>query len=672
MHPVPRTGLAVAAVGAAFVAGMAIKSPAASPTDGSPPIRLVNADLRPAESCDALLRWYVDRGVQRVTPWGWDVSRIYTLEDAAAGLPDGAVAAKGSAPAPSATSPSGTGTNVQETGVDEPDVVKTDGRLLVRVSDGTTLEVYDVTGTEPSRIGSMALTGFESPELLLVGDRVVVVGRDFGVAEGRLGQGTRTMVVDISDPTAPSLVRTSTYDSSYVTARQHGDVVRLVVSTGLPQLDFVQPGMLRSEGTALVKNEAVVRASTIDDWLPHVTTVDADGRTTTSRAADCDDVAIPAEDAGLGTVAVVGFDVATPETTEVTAVTTPSETVYVSADHLYLASSAYRLGWETCCWDVPQPRSSTPSSVADEGTTYLYGFELDGAATTYAASGSVVGTIEDRWSMDESDGVLRVAVGPTTFPDSANAIVTLRQSGSELVELGRVAGLGAGEQIKAMRWFDDLAVMVTFRQTDPFYAIDLTDPATPRLLGELKIPGYSSYLHPLGDHRMIGIGSSADPATGAVTGAKSSLFDVHDVTAPRELDSVDYGPGTMPQAELDPRQFTWLPDRRTALTVIDSYEGRAYVSVLRVDESTITNQMVPVDSSRRSPGAAAGRTRRARRRHGVVLPPWLRRDEVPSRNHGSRHVTSHACAATSDPSTTSSRRRPPMRCTRRPSSSCAR
>ena len=608
MHPVPRTGLAVAAVGAAFVAGMSMRSPATphvGPHAGPDPIRLVNADLRPAASCDALLQWYVERGLQRVTPWGWDVSRIYTLEDAAAGLPEGAVAA--AAPAPSAASASGTGTNVQETGVDEPDVVKTDGRLLVRVTDQGSLAVYDVTGAEPVQVGSMSLVGFESPELLLAGDRVVVVGFSANIAEGRIGQGTRVAVVDIADPAAPSVVRTSTYDSSYVTARQHGDVVRLVVSAGLPQLEFVQPGMVpgdaTGEGAALAKNEAVVRASTIDDWLPHVTTEDVDGRTSTSRVADCDDVAIPAADSGLGTVAVVGFDVATPDTTDVTAVTTPSETVYVSADHLYLAGSAYRFGWEMCCWDVPQPEAASPTSTgqpADEGTTYLYGFDLDGAATTYAASGSVVGTIEDRWSMDESDGVLRVAVGPTTLPDSSNAIVTLRQSGSDLVELGRVSGLGAGEQIKAMRWFDDLAVMVTFRQTDPFYAIDLTDPAAPRLLGELKIPGYSSYLHPLGDHRMIGVGSTADPATGVVTGAKSSLFDVHDVTAPRELDTVTYPAGTTPQAELDPRQFTWLPDRRTALTVISGgYDGRTgYVSVLQVDDSKLTDRLVPLPDGR--------------------------------------------------------------------------
>jgi hypothetical protein len=94
---------------------------------------------------------------------------------------------------------------------------------------------------------------------------------------------------------------------------------------------------------------------------------------------------------------------------------------------------------------------------------------------------------------------------------------------------------------------------------------------------------------------MIGIGSAADQQTGIVSGAKASLFDVHDVTAPRELDTVDYGPGTMAQAEYDPRQFTWLPDSRTALTVVASgYDGTAYVSVLHVDDSTMSTTNVPL------------------------------------------------------------------------------
>ena len=596
MHQLARTGLAVAAagaLGAAFAAGVSFGSsgPTAGedrrpPTEGTD-LRLVNADLRPAASCDELLRWYVDHGVDRVTPYGWDFLRIYTMAETA-GSPRAAQPAE-------ATS-SDTGTNVQEAGVDEPDVVKTDGSLLVRIVDDSTMVVYDVTGTEPVRVGSLPLDTMFSPELLLVGDRVVVIGRDPAAAKGRVTPGTRVLVVDVADPSAPTVVRESAYDSTLVTARQHGDVVRLVVSTGLPALDFAEPGFFRREATSLETNQDVVRASSIDDWLPHVTTVGPDGTLDTGREQllDCDDVAIPASDAGLGTVAVVGFDVHDPATTDAIAVTTPSETVYVSGEHLYLASSAYRSGWQVCCWDVPQ---RDPQVVPDDGTTYLYGFSLDGTATRYAASGQVDGSVADRWSLDEHDGVLRVAVGPTMRTGSFSSIVTLSQEGSDLVEAGRVDRLGVGEEIKSVRWFDDLAVVVTFRQTDPFYTIDLSDPFDPQLLGELKIPGFSSYLHPIDGDLMIGMGSAADPATGITSGAKASLFDISDLTAPREVDTVAYPAGSTAQAGFDPRQFTWLPDHRTALTVITrGFEGvTGYVSVLRVGDAGVTNELVEVE-----------------------------------------------------------------------------
>ncbi len=609
-----RSGIAAAAVGGlglAFAAGMALGGPASpgavpnprtSPSGqplGHDTIALVNADLQPAGSCDDLLKWYVDHGIARVTPWGWEWARVYAMEDSGGfpqPAPGDAVSSAGSASTTPSTS-STTGTNVQEAGVDEPDTVKTDGRLLVRVLDDRTLVVYDVTGPEPVRLGSLSLTGLDAPELLLSGDRVVVIGQDADSSEGRIGPGTRVLVVDVADPASPTVVQETAYDSSLVTARLHGDAIRLVVSVGLPSLDFVEPGLLRSEGSALKRNQEIVKASTLDDWMPHVTTVEADGTTATDELVDCGDVNIPAADAGLGTIAVVGFDAASAgdeaaQDPDVTAVATQSEIAYFSADHLYLATAAYRGGWEQCCWDVP----SMPTT-GDDGTTYLYGFDLDGTATTYAASGEVDGQIADRWSMDEYDGVLRVAVGPTTRTGNFNSIVTLTQQADDLAEIGRVDKLGENEQIMSMRWFDGMAVMVTFRQVDPFYAVDLTDPEQPRLLGSLKIPGFSSYLHPLGSHRMLGMGSAADPMTGQTSGAKAALFDVSDVTQPRELDTVSYAADATAQAALDPRQFTWLPDQRTALTVIsEGYDGRTgYVSVLHIDDSRVTNEMVEVE-----------------------------------------------------------------------------
>jgi hypothetical protein len=601
MYQLARTGLAVAAIGAlgaAFAAGVSYGSahPVTSRADRPAPlesrdIRFVNADLRPAQSCEDLLEWYVDHGVDRVTPYGWSYPYYRTaMADNAAGAPE-----------PTAATSSETGTNVQEAGVDEPDVVKTDGALLVRVEGVGTLVVYDVTGDEPVRLGSLPLEGMFQPELLLAGDRVVVIGRDPGAAKGKTDPGSTVLVVDVADPSSPTVVHEASYDSSVVTARQHGDVVRLVVSVGLPALDFVEPGLFRRDQTALEKNQQIVRESTIDDWLPHMTTIGADGPVR-DQLVDCEDVAIPAHDAGLGTIAVAGFDVDDPESVTTTAVTTPSETVYVSADHLYLASSPYRLGWSACCWDVIQPgwgqtADSAWDDTSGEGTTYLYGFDLEGTAAAYAASGEVDGWIADRWAMDEHDGSLRVAVGPTMQTGNFNSIVTFSRQGSDLVEAGRVDKLGVGEDIKAVRWFDDLAVIVTFRQTDPFYAVDLSDPDDPVLLDELKIPGFSSYLHPIGDDQILGIGYSASAATGAVHGAKASLFDVSDLTFLRELDTVEYPEGTMPQAATDPRQFTWLADRRTALTVIsDGWEGKAgYVSVLRVGDTTVSSELVEVE-----------------------------------------------------------------------------
>ena len=208
-----------------------------------------------------------------------------------------------------------------------------------------------------------------------------------------------------------------------------------------------------------------------------------------------------------------------------------------------------------------------------------------------------------------------------------NSVLTLSEEGDDLVEIGRVDELGENEQIKSVRWFDDLAIVVTFRQTDPFYAVDLTDPASPALLGELKIPGYSEYLHPLGGWRMIGLGQAAN-AAGMAQGAQAALFDVHDVTDPRRLDVVSYPEGSTALAGQDPRQFTWLPDQRTALTVVtEGYDGTTgYVSVLR-GRGRPPAQPAGAGGVRRrgQPGAAgpaADRQGRAGdRRRGVVLRP---------------------------------------------------
>jgi hypothetical protein len=591
---------AVSAVGASFAAGVTLAT-SDDPATGPPrilaapphqPISLVNGDLSVPTSCDELLDWYVERGVERVGPYGWESPIVaYTEGDTDAGQPMPAQSeAQGSATttAPTEATSSETGTNVQEAGVDEPDTVKTDGRLLVRV-DGDDLTTYDVTGERPVQLDSLDLPDVDGAEVLLVDDRVVVLGRQ---GAGTFDQArTRLLVVDVADPAEPTVVHTATYDTDLVTARQHGDAVRLVLDVGLPDLDFVEPRhwrsyAWRSEESALEHNRDVVRDSRIEDWLPTVT-VDGERQ----ALLGCDQVALPDDDSGLGTVAVAGLDPAVPDTWSATGVAAASRIAYFSQDRMYLATSP---GYELlgCCWDG----EGLPVPAEIDGTSRLYAFGLAGTSAAYVASGEVDGGIADRWSMDEHDGVLRVAVGPTARTGNFNSVVTFEEVGDDLVELGRVDKLGVNETIRSMRWFDGLAIMVTFRQVDPLYTIDLTDPSSPRTLGRLKIPGYSEYLHPLGADRLIGVGQDAG-RDGIARGAQTALFDVSDLAAPRRLDRIGYRRDNVAGAAHDPRQFTWLPDRRTALTVVSQgYDGRTgWLSVLQVGDGQLRNRMVEVE-----------------------------------------------------------------------------
>ena len=233
------------------------------------------------------------------------------------------------------------------------------------------------------------------------------------------------------------------------------------------------------------------------------------------RLVECEDVAIPTDGDSLGTIAVVGFAADEPGDRSTSGLAVDTQLAYVSADKLYLATSAWSFGgcFDFCVADgIGAPRWLPGGGGSDDGVSHLYAFDLDGRATTYAASGEVDGTIRDRWAMDEAGGVLRVAVGPTGQTGNFNSVVTFRQDGNDLVEAGRVDKLGVERgRSSPMRWFDGLAIMVTFRQVDPLYAIDLTDPDEPKLMGQLKIPGFSAYLHPLGQHRLLGLGEGPDP-----------------------------------------------------------------------------------------------------------------------------------------------------------------
>jgi len=611
---------AVLAVTAAFASGFLVAQGRGN--DRPTPVRLAAAGLGSGLSCHALRQWYVDRALDRVTAWGWDQPAYDLGGVERAG---GEVAAPQTTPRTAATpsTTSATGTNVQETGVDEPDVVKTSGGLLVRVVDDT-LTTYDVSGPRPRMLGSAPLTGLGDPQLLLVGDRVVALGTATpspvaGATSGPVPESTWVRTFDVSDPTRPTEVDSRRYDGRLVTARQTGDVVRLVLAGSLPALPFATPDSTRPEAAALRANRALVRDTTIADWLPTV----AAGAGPAHALVACSDVAVPEDDGGLGTLSVVGFRASAPDVADTTAVATSSDVAYLSPDLLVVAASPRPTFG--CCLLRPlsgaemapdAPTQTTPQQPDER--THLYAFDLEDTSATYVGTGAVDGQVASSWAMDEQDGVVRVAVGAASG-GTANAVVLFRPEAGRLVEVGRLDGLGPDQQIRSMRWLGDTAVMVTYQQVDPFYVLDLTDPARPRVLGALHLPGWSSYLHPVGPQLVLGLGQTsprvtvgppipvptplprpeasvtAQPSSFSVSHAKATLFDISDLAHPRARATVDYPAGSVAQAGMQPHQVTWLPDSRTLLTVVSNgYGGRVWVSVLTVGDGTLHDRLVPV------------------------------------------------------------------------------
>jgi len=237
----------------------------------------------------------------------------------------------------------------------------------------------------------------------------------------------------------------------------------------------------------------------------------------------------------------------------------------------------------------------------------VHRIELTGDGTRYSGSGSVPGEVLDQYSLSERNGDLRIVTTttdpvpttsdpvPTTATDPAPAPdmtsgpigilpappvtaapptegrLTVLRPGPDgtLAEVGHVDDLGLGERVQSVRFTGDTAYVVTFRQVDPLFAIDVSDPTAPRVLGELKIPGFSEYLHPLGDGLLLGVGVDADDR-GVTTGAKVSLFDVSDPARPVETSVLSY-PDASSRLRGDPLAFTWDPLRRTASFPMDRY-----------------------------------------------------------------------------------------------------
>jgi hypothetical protein len=347
----------------------------------------------------------------------------------------------------------------------------------------------------------------------------------------------------------------------------------------------VYPQSPAGENRAKKANQQVIAESTIEDWLPSYKLEGADGATVSEgRLPDCHRVDAPTEFAGFGSLSVLTFDLRTAlGTGDAVTILAGGQTVYASASTLYVATTTYVEPAEQ------QDEALLPRFDRDFSTS-IHAFDIRGTAPAkYEASGTVPGHLLNQFAMSEHEGVLRAATtkGAPWGGSSQNEslITVLEPHGEQLEKIGEVTNMGKGERIYAVRYADDVAYVVTFRQTDPFYTVDLSDPRNPKVVGELKIPGYSGYLHPIGDDLVIGVGQDASDQ-GRIRGAKLSLFDVHDLAAPKALDSWVV-PNSQTGAEWDHRAFLWWPATTSIVLPLNDWNGGfTGAVVLKADRTT--------------------------------------------------------------------------------------
>lgn len=553
---------------------------------GSGPDRARAAELEPFNSCGDL------RGYLRDHRWAEQYGPYpAVLRDG--GILEGDVAVDAAA-APLASDTSDTsavganesGTNVQEEGVDEPDIAKLDGETLLTVRGGS-LIATDVSGDDPVRVGSVDLGAPTSgAQMLVAGDRALVIAEDYedDGPETEYTVKTTMTVVDISDPADLGVVKRMAIDGYGADARLIGDTVRLTLSSDLGYRGY--------------GSDEAPDAGDIESRLP---SIEVDGES--QPLVGCGDVARPSAFSGLNLLSVVTLDLADDaEVSDAQALVTDGGTVYASPTGLYIATQSLAKADSQRTGSV-EGDAIMPSAYSDE--TAIHRFDTtEPGATVYAASGTVDGRILNSWSLSERDGYLRVATtegdpwsgGPN---ESESSVAVLAQSDGELEQIGEVTGLGRGEEIQGVRFAGDMGYVITFKQTDPLYTVDLSSPEDPQLAGELEIPGYSAYLHPVGNGRLLGIGQSGT-MDGTLTGAQASLFDVDDASSPQRLDTLSLdrrGYGTA-SAEWDHRAFLYSPELELAVVPIDSYGPDAFRGALamRVDPDGTLTRVAEIES----------------------------------------------------------------------------
>ncbi len=397
-------------------------------------------------------------------------------------------------------------TNTQVANVDEQDKIENDGRYLYYVTNDQAVRIVDTQTMQQVSLVEPSDDGMTNTEIFYKDNRLVVLSTCYD----RSSQTTVIRVFDVTDRAAPGLLKTVEQDGVLFDSRLTGD--RLIVLSN----DAVELYGLETKG-GYADYEDVVPGTKIDD-----------GETKPLDAA-CITIMPGSESNRYLVITTLDLDSLAGGGPNTFAILGAGDTVYCTEKQLFVASVAYD----------DSGRDGVMFWVSNAKTN-IYEFSFMGATVALEHTGSVPGTLNNSFSLDSADGTLRVAT--TGTDDKGKTVNRITVLDENLKEIGRIDGIAPGETIRAVRYIGRYGYVVTFERTDPLFVIDFADKTNPKIVAELKLPGFSGYLHPFNGY-LVGVGTDGDE-NGATDGMKISLFDISDPTAPREIDKL-----VIPRAE---------------------------------------------------------------------------------------------------------------------------
>lgn len=513
-----------------------------------------------------------------VPTWGWWGPVAMAEDVTMAGSANGAPRSESAAPTDYTT------TNNQVAGVDEADFVKNDGTRIFALAGQTLHAVKSWPAETTALAGKLVIEGYPR-ELFLEGtDKAIVFSSLYdwyplsnargGVLCASLDCGyyssntVKVTVVDVSDMTNLKVLSEYYVPGQYNSARKVGSSVRMVMSDnfnfppGFKWSPEYEEGLYQDKARLkaaydkiIAANEQLIRQQTLAEWLP-AAKVRVNGETT-ALPQPCGSLFKVNAPTRLGTVSVVTVNMASPSLERSTILAEPGE-VYASQKNLYVATRHW--------WWWPAP------GQAD--VTYLHKFDITNPDTApYLASGMVDGHIVDQFSMDEAASehfrvVTTVAnrVADPEHPDwwwgrleLTNRLTVLQENAGALEVVGSSGNFAAGETAMSSRILGNKGFVVTFRQVDPLFTFDLTDPTKPTIMGELTIPGFSTYLHPLDDTHLLTIGSGGADSSWV----QLAIFDVGDLTNPKQTFTHSVGQSYgWSEAMYEHKAFNYFPAKK--------------------------------------------------------------------------------------------------------------